>query len=431
MKSISVNKNVVVSLLIIVASFWFWMLVSLSPLSKLIPPRPYVIFLTIGFGISLLAGGVLANIYTQQQFSPAIKENYKGKNYLYRLQTYFWLFFLICLPLGVDLAWRAYEFSASYSYGKLRIFAFGGEFNGENLHLFRSVGLWRLYQYTVFPMLDIILIIGIYLTYHKRRLHYLLLAFFLGALFNIAVAGRHYFLNFFVVLAFSYWAFFMINHGKRCECYFEVNLSDTISIKKIILLIILTITLMVWVSIERSGSYGALESVRNNLIHYNVLGFSLLSEAIASRGETAVSDLTYGGSLLRAPIHFAYDFLRQIGFDVWYPFELQWGDTQEPIFLGSGPLGDYYFNAYYTNLYPLYLDGRGIGVIIGGVIYGFLFSYFLTRWVLGQRVFSLMAATMIFPALIGSQYNFPMQSTTLFLSLIGLFFLSFAAKLRW
>ena len=430
MPSMLINKSALLPLLLIVAFLWFWLLIAFSPLSELTPPSFYAVLLTIIFGLSLLIGGLIGNVLARSNMHGSSESDVPYRQDFSRIIPFFWLLLFAAIPFAIDIAWRAYLFSNQFSYAHLRIIAFGGEIRGESFHLFRSGGLSRIYSYVIFPLVNIIVILGIFLTIHEKKMRYLILGFILGAAYSISTAGRFFFLNFVFLLAFSYWSLLLTNYRKASLASPHANTGVMLGQRKLILFCLIAVLIIIFISIERMGERNIFDGFRHYVIHYNVAGFSLLSSAVESNNATGLNDLTFGGAALRAPLLFFFDLLRQIGFDSWYPFNEAWIDTQARVFVGAGSLGDNYFNAFYTNIYPLYLDGRVAGVILGGIIYGSLFSYLLSQWLLKQRVFSLVFAALLFPALLGSNYNFPMQSTSLFFSLVILLFLWPAIKLR-
>jgi oligosaccharide repeat unit polymerase len=422
----SLKKGAVVPAIVVVLFITLWMLMAFTPLSHLFSPSLNTVILFILFGASILAGTAFVSLaHPNTNFALDKKLYIRDKK---QITFHFWAILCLSLPASIFIGLRAYDFAQAYSFAMLRTVAWGSD--SLDYHLFFSAGIRRIYEYTIIPGASILSLIGIFLFVVDKNIRYLILGSLPMAILAVSEGGRFFFLN---VIFALFIASYMIKFVKfqESQSFPSIGpLPEKSKMKKkgiIALGIFIFLAPIIYVSIERGEGRSLTELVSFFVVGYNVVGFSLFSDALYAAGSPLREEMTLGLASLRAPLSFAYDILRQLGFDIEYPIASYFAYTQDQVLVGPG----HYSNAFYTALYPLYMDGRFFGVVAGGVLFGYALTLSAQFWIVRNRIYWLLFMVFLFQHLMGSIYNYPLTSNTFFFGIVFLFLLQLMARVRF
>lgn len=420
------KRGAIVPAIVVVIFIFFWMVIAYTPLSHLYRPDLYTLVLFIVFGTSILIGGFFASLSNVNRELNLDKKKYiRDKK---RVTVYFWVILSLTLPAALFIGLRAYDFVQTHSFAMLRSVAWGSD--SLDYHLFVSGGIRRIYQYTIIPSASILSLIGFFLFVVDKKLRYLILGFLPAGILTVSQGGRFFFLfAIFALFITVYMAKFL-----KIQEYYLLSPDRKIFVKPVskrkgVILLGFSIFAIpiAYVSIERGAGLPLTELLRHYVIHYNVVGFSLFSDALYSANSPLQKEMTLGLASLRAPIFAGYDILRQLGFDTWYPVADYFYYTSDRVLVGH----DSYSNAFYTALYPLYLDGRFIGVVVGGIVYGYALTLAAQFWIVRNHIYWLLFMVLLFQHLMASLYNFPLTSNTFFFGSLLLVGLQLVSRVRF
>ena len=175
-----------------------------------------------------------------------------------------------------------------------------------------------------------------------------------------------------------------------------------LSTKKLFLgiLIFLLIALYVvsaTVSRFKNNPNASLTDVSTELQSYHTVGFILYDSALSDQTSPLNTELGYGRATFSGLWFPVTQIIRLFNksytsfLDKWYPYTA----VSHDLGIRSETGKEFYFNAYYTMLFPFYLDFRIFGICFFSFLLGFLTSCFFLAWLNTNSDF-LFASSLIF-----------------------------------
>jgi oligosaccharide repeat unit polymerase len=316
------------------------------------------------FMIGILFGGLLA--YPTSFNHHVIVEENKSKVIL--------LLLLICMPLIGFVFLKALAIIRSEGYLSY-IFRTRGTEGGEAL-LFGAGYFRMVINYMVIPIIYSGLFIGAALFFLKNQKRIFLISILLLATYTFILSARDGFLLIILILGYSY---LLIRKEKKIEL---ISKSVQYFFRGILLLIL---SFAIYITAFRAkSSFTVLDTLAHYGISYHTLGFTMFDVSLNDRNSYLNNTLTLGRASFGFPDQLLEILSRRIDSEgVRSVSRNLIREMDKPTLVGFQswrPDGLYYANAFFTVLYPLYLDLRLPGVIIGGFLYGFLLTRYFISW---------------------------------------------------
>lgn len=351
--------------LVAVYSWWvFWLFVSMQSWTGLYVPSFEVYLLYFAALICSILGGVLFGTYG----------GLKGAKYgraLSEKVNLFWVIvfgasLLVVAVVSVRGGLILFTMDSLVGY-RLALFSSGG----EGGLLFASSRYQSLYTVVVLPVVKSGLFIGVSYFVLLRKTWLLAVAFIALSLSSIVMLGRTFiYLSGLIVVLLSFWP-----------------KNNAFEKKWALLIPAILAGLVVAVSYGRSGG-GLLWYVSNYFVDYHTLGFSLFfvdyveSSSLLNVGAVnPFSSFGYAENVVVAILHMlGYDSL-----DSSAAMSAQWLNEFR-VLREDGTK----YNAYGTAVYPVYMDGGWVYVLVCFFLYG-LFLVYCARMVYFQSSVKHMA----------------------------------------
>lgn len=165
-------------------------------------------------------------------------------------------------------------------------------------------------------------------------------------------------------------------------------------------LVFLIISYMFFATMSRfknnpSASY---KDISTELLSYHTAGFFLYDSALNDQTSPLNTELGYGRATFAGLLFPVTQVIRMFNksytsfLDKWYPYTA----SSKDLGIRSESGKEFFFNAYYTMLFPFYLDFRLFGICFFSFTFGLLTSLFFLCWIKTNSDWLLAAASLLF-----------------------------------
>ncbi|WP_164966405.1 O-antigen polymerase [Aliarcobacter skirrowii] len=167
-------------------------------------------------------------------------------------------------------------------------------------------------------------------------------------------------------------------------------------IKKYLFIVLLALLFVFLVSITRGGM-DIMYLINRYIITYHTLGFTMLDLEIQNEYSYLNQNFTYGRASFGFLEQFIAIYTKLIDRDL---FTALFTEVRHYVQLqnivGEDKKGYMRFNAYYTSLYPMYLDFRLYGVIFICGLYGYFITKFYLKWKINSSIYGFTMVLFLF-----------------------------------
>ncbi len=125
-----------------------------------------------------------------------------------------------------------------------------------------------------------------------------------------------------------------------------------------------------------SRGYSPEQQIKMFVVDYHTVGFALFDSELKDPSSPLNNVITYGRLTLGGLETCFTIVIRQFNKDYYSPaLSNAIRQSQNDVLVGK-----IRYNSFYTLLYSFYSDARFIGVILGGLVFGFSLNYYFKRW---------------------------------------------------
>jgi oligosaccharide repeat unit polymerase len=403
----------------IAVGWWcLWLSIALFAPSALDRPSVYAIWCFVFFLGSVLAGGMLASPNARQ------KSSQRDESFESSCSALFWPFLVAQTPFTLYYLYKSRSVFGSYLGTDVRAVALGIDSGSVGSHaVFGSSFMRNLYDLSTAGLNLIMLSYAIYQLLVNRRALYLVAAGALVFANQMISFGR---INVYLtVLVFAIIAVMAYSHQRLSK-----NLSTVKLLSVVGALIICASTYATYSFIKREGSDKTSNDFVNQFVDYHTMGFTMFSIEVDNPSSYANTRLGLGNATSSGMQQIMAYFLRRF-FPGYMPASLGYSMVnQEFVRVGSRDGKPLYYNAYYTIIHPIYCDFRLPGVILLGLMYGYILSYAFLRFLATRgNFFAVLWIGLLFQAFYSLHYP-PTEKPATFTWLALLFVLGLSSVSR-
>ncbi len=344
----------------IISSWWFlWLFISTLSLTGLNTPTndTYYLFITMLSSTTLGGLGYILILSAGRRKSLGRKTVIVPEKY-FSIKIIYLLNYLLSLPITFFFFQKAIKIFISNPI--LMSMGYRTAVFGENI-LFENDVIRLFYNIIISPIQLTSLFIGTAIFILNNKKHLLLLSSFIFIMDAIMMMGRFQFYTIIICLLTGF------IYKKRSNIY--AILKDINFYKFVVPALIL----ISYVTIARSGSNFQLEElIKRYVIEYHTLSFSLFDDELSNPMSLINQDRTYGRASLGILERICVLFIRRFDKSIDSVPEQVGTYLNDFRILGYDHSGKpLIFNAYGTILYPIYMDGGLILILLLSIIYGF------------------------------------------------------------
>lgn len=213
----------------------------------------------------------------------------------------------------------------------------------------------------VSPLITFATIISFYEAVYHQKWRMWIITFLLGTMNSVLMLGRFYFYEVLVILLFSVFVLPNTKEKKRR------NKRLTFKISTVFVLIILVLTFV------RDGNIlGLTELIKREIIDYHTIGFLFIDRELGNPTSITNEFLLFGQASFGFILRFFHIVMHQLIPGHEYPsiFSLLGERNEWVSFSTDNSINSNVYNAFYTAITTLYIDGRVFGIIAGGFVLG-------------------------------------------------------------
>lgn len=371
----ALHRRFLTPLTIVVVWWSFWLIVSMYGLSGIDIPSDGLYFLAECLLYSIVLGYALAGFGLRYGAikAPSVKRQAQvGKELLPKLVAIGLLVFIA--PFLIK-AW-GFLAGGQESTGDYRNLMLGSSSEGSGI--FDTVAAYVLYTSFFSPLLFILVMFGITRYAIDGKKGVLVISLALLAVDGFINLGRFGFYFAIIIFVCATW----IVGIRKGGLISRVRIGRPANGYKKYVAVVLVLLGLVYISVLRLGGESGLDDVVYHMMEYHNIGFALLDKELVNPGSFLNTNTTYGRATFGGLDEYVVLILKRF-FDGIEPIRHVVGTYQNTfVDIGVSNSGDsLFYNAYYTSIYTLYLDGGVPGVVLGGLFFGyfvwFLFSRFL------------------------------------------------------
>ena len=401
----------------IVALWWsFWLFVANLSLTGLFIPGIHTQVLILTMIFSMLCGGILAKR----------RAGFHGKNILRNnLQLHKkwrYLYFILGFLIPVVSYYFVKAIRLFFSEGILGYRdAVFGDVDRPSV-LFGSNYLELLYALLFSPIIHVSLLASIvfYLCFQDRR--FLAVSVVLVIMDAVMRLGRF---NFYYFVFFLFISYLFIRQRSRVRDPigngFRAAIKNVrVTIGALALCMVLILSVLSVMRSENSDNIANL--LKRFAVEYHTVGFVLFDESLENPTSRLNQEISYGRSLLGGIDTIAVILLRRIDRNL-----QSISNENSPLMREFQVVGwDYdgypiLYNAFYTILYSMYLDGRELFFFAIPFLYGYFLSTRYQDWIGTGEIGTLMVLNMLTYTGIFSIFQSPVEGTIFWVTLLLLF----------
>ena len=338
-----------------IAIVWwlFWLNLSLYSIGGINPPSTevYLLFLLIPLG-TLIGALIASSLSNKLNLTRSINH--------YSLLEFRILFIAkyILMPLVIVMLCRSvyllYLNGFSSQYREIAL----GVSDDSNISLFLNDRIQILFTKLVTPLCYLTFFVGIAEIINRKNSNILIIGIILLFSQSIIFFGRFgiYVVTFFLIIS----------------SIIASNLSNSNINRKYIFTISVSLILIFYISYLRTD----VSSIINTIVNQHTLGFALFDNEYRNSRSLLNTHTSYGLAILNDLFYWINLLLRRIDPSLITPAQLigvkMHSFQQVGVEIGTGlPI---LANAYTTIMYPIYLDGGLIMVILFSIVFGYFFA---------------------------------------------------------
>jgi oligosaccharide repeat unit polymerase len=410
-------RSVIQNPLNVVILWWStWGILSIFSLTDLyIPSNKTYLILSLFIG-SLALGGVLGrrvNVKGLIQEDDIDRLVEKKLSVIFKITSYLFFIILSCLVIKSIILLAANETPSAYKFTAFSTPAKIGT-------LFNNRLLENLYFLISSPCLFFLALYGLVEFWKKNHFQKLAVAFVLNGMDAFMRLGR---VNLYMMIVLFF--IIVLISNRKVISFLKTQ-------KKYIALIAIALACIVYIGSQRE--YSASQQIKLFVVDYHTVGFSLFDHELMDKSSPLNTQTTYGRLSLGGLETIATIFIRQFNHNYYSPAlansirmtnNIVVGIENPPTMIFNGVK---MYNSFYTLLYTFYSDGGFFGVIIGGLVFGFLLEFFNRRFLKAQRTLDAFYLVLIISVAILSIFISQLEIMRTWIILMFLFYLSFKTK---
>lgn len=402
----------------ITIAWWvFWGFVSMFSLTGLYVPTQKTYLIWSLFVLSLFLGGKIAR-YVKidiEQLNPErdrIVENIL--NLSYKILTSLFLIVLLFLIVRSTFLLMASEDPPSYKFNAFSTLDRVGI-------LFNNRTAENLYFLISSPVLFFLALFGLVDFWRNGKFQKLGSAFVLNGMDAYIRLGR---VNLYMMILLFSIVFIMTNN----------HLVTFIrSKKKQLLVVFLTFISILVIGAQRG--YTPSQQLKLFVIDYHTVGFTLFDHELKDKSSPLNNNTTYGRLSIGGLETILTIMIRRFDKDYYSPAlanSIRMADNSIIVGVEDPPTrifkGVKVYNSFYTLLYTFYSDGGYLGIILGGIILGFLLEYFYRKFLIQGKVIDLFLLILVVSVVLLSIFMSQLEIMRTWIVLILLIFLDFYSR---
>lgn len=397
------------SLLLTLVFWWLgWLVIANFAITGVKPPSYEANLIVVIFVFCLLLGGVVGKIKSKKEKLQCNSLVFKNK--ICKLALVYKFIFFVSFPVVCYLFLKSMLFLLNNGAAGFRLAS--TQTNGDELLLFGSPSWALLYSMFISPSIFFVVHVGVILYLSTLKKYYFWTSLLLGGMNALMTLGRFFFYYYAVIFIVS---------------YFMVGKNFKVKVRPYKLLAVLALVMM-FVSFSRSSGETSIFHIFNQyVVEYHTIGFSLFDSQLSNPDSIMNQNLFFGVATFAGIERYGVLIVRR--FDRSVDSLLVKSNLQRNEFVEIGGERQKQYNAYYTILYNLYLDGRYFGIVLGGILFGFLISFNFYNWKQSFCVSSLFLTQVFYFAIFFSIFTTPVETLN-FTGGIVLFILSYKFKIR-
>lgn len=402
----------------ITIAWWvFWGFVSMFSLTGLYVPTQKTYLIWSLFVLSLFLGGKIAR-YVKidiEQLNPErdrIVENIL--NLSYKILTSLFLIVLLFLIVRSTFLLMASEDPPSYKFNAFSTLDRVGI-------LFNNRTAENLYFLISSPVLFFLALFGLVDFWRNGKFQKLGSAFVLNGMDAYIRLGR---VNLYMMILLFSIVFIMTNN----------HLVTFIRSKKKQLLVVFFTFISILVIGAQRG-YTPSQQLKLFVIDYHTVGFTLFDHELKDKSSPLNSNTTYGRLSIGGLETILTIMIRRFDKDYYSPAlanSIRMADNSIIVGVEDPPTrifkGVKVYNSFYTLLYTFYSDGGYLGIILGGIILGFLLEYFYRKFLIQGKVIDLFLLILVVSVVLLSIFMSQLEIMRTWIVLIVLIFLDFYSR---
>jgi oligosaccharide repeat unit polymerase len=224
----------------------------------------------------------------------------------------------------------------------------------------------RLYHMIIVsPLITFTTITSFYEAVYHQKWKLLFVTFLLGIMNSVLMLGRFYIYEIIVILLFSVFILPNTKEKKRKN----KHLAYKICVVFVLLILVLTFV--------RDGSMIKIsELIKREIIDYHTIGFLFIDRELNNPTSFTNEFLLLGQKSFGFILRFFHIVMHQLLPGHEYPsiFNIEGGRNEWVSFSTDYSINSNVYNAFYTAITTLYVDGRTFGIVIGGYVLGSVIS---------------------------------------------------------
>lgn len=411
-------KSIIQNPLNIVIAWWsLWGLVSVFSLTGLYVPSVKTYIVLGLFIIGLFVGGKLNKFLKSSTLPIDINSDKLTEKYLdliFKTCSYILYFVLLFLTIK-----SAFLLSSGYDPLSYKVNAFSSA-NQVGI-LFNNRLAENVYFLISSPVLFFLALYGLADFWKNATFSKLIVAFVFNGMDAFIRMGR---INLYMIIVLFVIIFIISDF--RLILFIKKQLKQ-------ILLLLLAFSLILFIGAQRG--HGPVKQIELFVIDYHTLGFSLFDHELKDKTSSLNTRTTYGRLSVGGLETIFTILIRQFNRDYYSPaLENSIRMASKSIVVGvENPPTSMFngvktYNSFYTLLYTFYSDGGILGVVLGGLVIGFLLEYFFIRWKHNQRILDALYLILLISVAILSIFMSQLEIMRTWMILFLLVFLSLVSK---
>ena len=411
-------KSILKNPLNIAITWWLgWGIVSIFSLTDLYIPSSKTYLILSLFIASLFAGGVWARRINLDALSPDSeidKSVEKKLNLIFNISASIFFIILSYLVIKCVMLLMASETPSAYKFTAFSTPTKVGT-------LFQNRYAENLYFLISSPCLFFLALYGLVEFWKKTQFLKLAVAFIINGMDAFMRLGR---INLYMLIILFF--IVILISDKKIISFIKTQ-------KKYLSLLIVAFACILYIGSKRD--YSASQQIKLFVVDYHTVGFSLFDHELMDKLSPLNTQRTYGRLTFGGLETIATIFIRQFNHNYYSPAlanairmttnNIVVGIENPPTMIFSGIK---VYNSFYTLLYTFYSDGGFVGIILGGVVLGFLLEYFSRRFIKAQRTLDAFYVILFISILILSLFISQLEIMRTWIILVMLVFLSLTVK---
>lgn len=411
-------KSIIKNPLNIVIAWWtVWGILSVFSLTDLyVPSTKTYLILSLFIG-SLVLGGAWAKRVNLNNYVEDTELNHrveKKLDLIFKISFYAFFVILSYLVIKCIILLMASETPSAYKFTAFSTPTKVGT-------LFNNRLAENLYFLISSPCLFFLALYGLVEFWKKNHFLKLAMAFLLNGMDSFIRLGRvnlyMMIILFFIVIVIS---------DKKIISFIKTQ-------KKYILMIALAFACILYIGSKREYSAG--QQIKLFVVDYHTVGFSLFDHELMDKTSPLNTQTTYGRLSFGGLETILTIFIRQFNHNYYSPAlanAIRMGSNNVVVGIENPPTmifnGVKNYNSFYTLLYTFYSDGGFLGVILGGLVFGFFLEYFFRKYQKANRTIDALYILLFVSTLILSIFVSQLEIMRTWIIFLMLLYLNVTTK---